>query len=176
MRASVLSPAGLVTRTVSEPSPLMVPAKTVDPVVFSTGTDSPVMGAWLTLEAPATTSPSKGMRAPLRTRIRSSTRTSAAAVSSVLPSSFNFTAVVGASSSSEATARLARVTLQVSSSSAKAKRKTTAAPSAASPMAHAPATATVMRTFMSNRNRRTEARAPGRTSAPPVNVPTAKAT
>jgi hypothetical protein len=45
MRASVESPAILVTRISSEPSLLIVPANTWSPGFLSTGTDSPVIGA-----------------------------------------------------------------------------------------------------------------------------------
>ena len=46
IRASVVSPVALVTSISSEPSPLIVPAKTSSPGFLSTGTDSPVIGAW----------------------------------------------------------------------------------------------------------------------------------
>jgi hypothetical protein len=44
-RASVLSSASLATPISSAPSPLMVAAKTGEPGLFGTGTDSPVIGA-----------------------------------------------------------------------------------------------------------------------------------
>ena len=45
MRASVVSPALVVDAISSAPSPLMVPANTVAPLTFWTGTLSPVIGA-----------------------------------------------------------------------------------------------------------------------------------
>ena len=62
MWASVVSPAGLVHSTSSAPSPLIVPAKTVSPGAFVTGTLSPVIGAWLTSLVPVVTRPSSGIR------------------------------------------------------------------------------------------------------------------
>ena len=64
MRASVVSRRSRVTRTSSAPRPLMVPANTSSPGALSTGSDSPVTGAWLTALAPATTSPSSGTFSP----------------------------------------------------------------------------------------------------------------
>ena len=52
MRASVVSARRRVTATTSAPWPLMVPANTSSPSAFSTGIDSPVIGAWLTSERP----------------------------------------------------------------------------------------------------------------------------
>ena len=48
MRASVVSRRSRVTRTSSAPRPLIVPANTSSPGALSTGSDSPVTGAWLT--------------------------------------------------------------------------------------------------------------------------------
>ena len=45
MRASMVSCAGWVTSTSMAPSPLMEPAKTWAPGIFSAGRDSPVIGA-----------------------------------------------------------------------------------------------------------------------------------
>ena len=64
MRASVVSSPIAVTRTSRAPVPLTVPAKTRSPAARGTGSDSPVIGAWLTSLAPATTSPSSAMRSP----------------------------------------------------------------------------------------------------------------
>ena len=58
-------------RTSMAPWPLMVPANTSSPGCLSTGSDSPVIGAWLTSLAPATTRPSSGIFSPGRTRRRS---------------------------------------------------------------------------------------------------------
>ena len=74
MRASVVSSPIAVTRTSRAPVPLTVPAKTRSPAARATGSDSPVIGAWLTSLAPATTSPSRAMRSPGPTASRSPTR------------------------------------------------------------------------------------------------------
>ena len=52
--------------TSSMPDWLVVPANTAAPGSFSTGTDSPVMLDWSTVEWPATTTPSTGISAPGR--------------------------------------------------------------------------------------------------------------
>ena len=59
----------------SVPSPLTVPAYTGSPGPRSTGTDSPVIVFWSTLERPLTTLPSIGIVSPARTRTRSPART-----------------------------------------------------------------------------------------------------
>jgi len=59
----------------SVPSPLTVPAYTESPGPRSTGTDSPVIVFWSTLERPLTTLPSIGIVSPARTRTRSPART-----------------------------------------------------------------------------------------------------
>ena len=64
--SSVVSPVALVTSISSEPSPLIVPAKTSSPGFLSTGTDSPVIGAWLTADSPVSTTPSRGILMPDR--------------------------------------------------------------------------------------------------------------
>ena len=63
----------------------MLPAKTSSPTAFSTGTDSPVIGAWFTLEAPPSTRPSTGIFSPGRTSTTSPTRTSSAGTVSSAP-------------------------------------------------------------------------------------------
>ena len=60
------------TRIYSSPSKRMVPAKTVVPLFFSTGNDSPVMLAWFTSPSPRSTFPSAGIWLPARTTTRSS--------------------------------------------------------------------------------------------------------
>ena len=69
MRASVVSSRRRVTATTRAPCPLMVPANTSSPGAFSTGTDSPVIGAWLTSDRPSRTVPSSAKRSPGRTCI-----------------------------------------------------------------------------------------------------------
>ena len=60
IRASVESRRSRVTATSSAPRPLIVPANTSSPAVFSIGSDSPVTGAWFTWLSPASTRPSSG--------------------------------------------------------------------------------------------------------------------
>lgn len=64
MRASVVLPAAAVTRKVSSPLWLMVPANTMSRADLSTGMLSPVTGAWLALLCPSVTTPSKATRSP----------------------------------------------------------------------------------------------------------------
>ena len=79
MRASVVSCRRCVTRMSSAPYPLIVPANTSSPADFSTGSDSPVIGAWLTGLAPDTTTPSSGIFSPGLTSRTSASRTSSTA-------------------------------------------------------------------------------------------------
>src|SRR5262249_7374882 len=67
IRASVESARIRSTRTSRPPRPLMVPANTSSPAAFSTGSDSPVTGAWFTWLTPPTTRPSRGTFSPGRT-------------------------------------------------------------------------------------------------------------
>ncbi len=64
MRASVVSRRNCVTRTSRAPRPLMLPANTSSPGPLSTGSDSPVTGAWLTALTPSMTTPSSGSFSP----------------------------------------------------------------------------------------------------------------
>ena len=132
----------------------MVPANTSSPGSLATGTLSPVIGAWSTSLVPATTRPSSGMRSPGRTMKRVPTGASAAAISRSSPVADRARTVGGVRSSSAATARRARPTLQLSSASERANRKATVAASSHSPMAIAPATAITISRFMSGRRRR----------------------
>ena len=75
---------------------------------------------------------------------------------------------------SEESALRARATLKLSSNSESAKRKATAAPSCHSPIAAAPATATVMSTFMSSAKRRMARMAFGKMNQPPLTIAAAK--
>ncbi len=75
-RLIVVSAARCVTSTWIAPSPLMLPAKTSSPSLFSTSLLSPVIGAWLTLDRPAVTRPSIGARSPGLTRMMSPIRSS----------------------------------------------------------------------------------------------------
>ena len=69
IRARVVSRRRRVTASSSAPWPLMVPANTGSPGALSIGSDSPVIGAWLTSDRPARTSPSSGIFSPGRTMI-----------------------------------------------------------------------------------------------------------
>ena len=71
IRATTVSDAARQTRTRSAPVPLLVPANTSFPGFLAAGRGSPVMVAWSTYEAPPTTVPSTGMRAPGFTSTRS---------------------------------------------------------------------------------------------------------
>ncbi len=155
MRAIVESRPSRVTTTSSAPRPLIVPANTSAPGVFSTGSDSPVTGAWLTWLSPAPTRPSIGIFSPGRTTTMSPTRTaSTGRRSSTAPR--RTSASAGARFISARIAPRARSIARVSSSCASANRKTTDAPSDHSPSAMAPATATSMSTLMSRTRARSD--------------------
>ena len=64
IRASVVSAPTFVARASTRPVKFNVPLNSSLPLNFSTGMDSPVIGAWFTLLAPATTTPSTGTRSP----------------------------------------------------------------------------------------------------------------
>ena len=151
IRASVESRLRCVTRTSSAPAPLIVPAKTSAPGAFATGIDSPVMGAWFTSLAPATTAASSGTFSPGRTTTMSPTTTSSTATRTSRPSR-RTSASAGASSISARIAWRARSMLKVSSHCATANRNVTVAASDHWPMAIAPTTAMSIRTLMSRAN------------------------
>ena len=153
MRASVVSWAGRVVSTSTAPSWLIVPAKTSLPGDLSTGADSPVMGAWLTLVSPFVILPSSGNLSPGRATIVLPTGTSRTSTTSSLPSGRTIRAVCGLSDISVAIARRARPTLHDSNDSESANRKATVAASKNSSIARAPTTATVINKFMSGRSR-----------------------
>ena len=75
-----------MTRNSIAPSSSIVPAKTSSPSRFSTGTDSPVMGAWLTEALPFVIWPSRGMRSPGLTRTVAPSGTSSTGFSMISPS------------------------------------------------------------------------------------------
>ena len=93
--ARVLSFARRVTRISSAPSPLSEPANTLSPTDLSTGSDSPVTGAWFTLEVPLMIRPSTGIRVPGRTITKSSRCSASTGFSIGLPSCLT-SAVFGA--------------------------------------------------------------------------------
>ncbi len=93
-RPSVVSSPALVTSMSIEPVRLIVPPNASSPTPLSTGSDSPVMFAWLMVELPVTMRPSAGMLSPGRTRTMSPGRSSLASTSTS-PSSVTFCGGVG---------------------------------------------------------------------------------
>ena len=126
----------------------MVPAKTVSPSDFSTGMDSPVMGAWFTVEWPLVTTPSRATFSPGRTRTMLPTATSRISMASQLPSACRTVALSGARASSSRMALRALSRDFASMASERLKRTMTMAASGNWPMRTAPVTATAMRAFM----------------------------
>ena len=103
-----------VTRTRSAPSPLSVPPTAGSPGPLSTGFDSPVIMASLTLLRPSTTSPSMGTFSPGRTSKRSPTCTSEVGTSFTPPSTMRL-AVGGISLTSSCSAPAVPRTARISS-------------------------------------------------------------
>ena len=147
MRWMVVSCTSRVTSTISAPLPLTVPANTSSPGSFSTGTLSPVIGAWLTALCPVSIFPSIGMRSPAFMRIRSPRRSISTGIVSSLPALIR-TACAGARSFSSSSTRRARSAVKPSSASAMAKRKIRVAASAVSPITTAPIPAMVISRLM----------------------------
>ena len=116
------------------------------------------MGAWLTWLWPACTRPSRGIFSPGRTMTMSPIVTASMASVRSAPSR-RTSASAGARSISARIAPRARSIARDSSTCARAKRNTTDAPSAHSPSAIAPATATIIRTWMSSRPARRDVQA-----------------
>lgn len=155
IRATTESSARRFTRTLSDPVPFKVPANTSSPVVLSTGSGSPVIVAWSTSLAPATTAPSAAIRSPGRTRIRSSTSRSAACTLSSPPSPVSRVAVSGAKPSSPRTASSVRAVASASSAPEVAKMTISRPPSITCPIEAAPtAAATINRSTSSVFSRR----------------------
>ena len=152
MRASVESARRRVTATVSAPWPLMVPANTSSPSVFSTGSDSPVIGAWLTSERPFLTMPSSAIFSPGLTIIKAPGSTCSMSRCRSPRSSRTRTSVE-ARSRSFPIAFLARSRLCASSHCAAANSETTIAASSNWRIAIAPMTATTISTLMSSERR-----------------------
>ena len=86
MRASALFEAARVATISSAPIWLSVPANTLSPACFSTGTDSPVRLLWSTSDVPRSTLLLMVNASPGLTITVSPTRTSSAATSSSRPS------------------------------------------------------------------------------------------
>ncbi len=128
-RARVLSRASLETRISRAPSPFKLPAKTPDCGPTSTGSDSPVTGAWFTIDRPANTAPSTGMRSPALTITISpiSSESTGAMISSA---PLRVIAVLGAIAASERMALRARLSVRSSSACPRLKRNRSSAPSA----------------------------------------------
>ena len=94
--SAVLSPVA-VTSMRSAPAPLIVPAMTLAPTLFSTGRDSPVIIDSLISLCPSRTTPSAGTLSPGRTSSRSPSRSAAAGTSSVAPLDMTRVAMSGSS-------------------------------------------------------------------------------
>ncbi len=86
MREIVFSANVRVARTSSAPGPLMLPANTVAPGPFSTGTLSPVTGASFIPDSPETISPSVTTGSPGRMTKISPTVRASAGISTSFPS------------------------------------------------------------------------------------------
>jgi len=117
-RPSVVSRPARVTSISSVPDSFSVPAKTWSPLVFSTGSDSPVMVAWFTTASPLRTVPSAAILSPGRTRMRSPGERLCASRSSSVPSGKITCARVGVRRTSDSTARSAPRAVRRSISSA----------------------------------------------------------
>ena len=142
-RAMVLSAAAAVTRTLSTPSALIVPAKTASPTPLRFGVLSPVTGASSMSLEPSVISPSAGMRSPGRTTMTSPTASCSAGTSAVPP--FRSTsAIFGTRSASPCMLARARPAATPSSNSPIRNRTTTAAASSVAPISTAPTAAMVI--------------------------------
>lgn len=148
IRASVVLLATAVTRYSNEPASLIVPAYTGSPSPFSTGRLSPVIGAWLTVERPATISPSRPIRSPGFTRTTAPSATCAASTVCHEPSGCLTVAVSGASRIRLWIALRARSSERASISSATVKSTITIAASGHWPIAIAPVTAMLISALM----------------------------
>ena len=115
-RPKVVSSPARVTSTSSTPVRLVVPANTSSPVALSTGSDSPVMLAWLMEPWPLRILPSAATLSPGRIRITSPTFRSDAVTSSS-PSPTIRRALVGVILTSDAMEARAPAAVRVSISS-----------------------------------------------------------
>ncbi len=158
-----------MTSTSIAPGPLIVPANTAAPTPLATGTDSPVIGASSTSDAPEVTLPSSAIRSPGRTRIVSPTPTSSTCVRVSAPP-FSTDASAGDRAISPFTDRRTRSRLARSSACATANRNSTDAPSDQAPIPAAPSAARVIRTLMSNESRPSPAIPFRATSAPAASI------
>ena len=152
----MVSDAILVERTSIRPLPLMVPAKTAEPVSLVTGRLSPVIGAWFTSVVPCVTVPSSPILSPGGIRKVVPTGTCAEGVAWLVPSGSTTLTDSGAIFIRASTALRARPTLHDSRARESANRKLTVAASNHSPMPMAPSTAMVISRFISGRKRRIE--------------------
>lgn len=125
-----------------------MPAYTASPVVLSTGRLSPVIGAWFTVERPATTSPSSPIRSPGFTRTTAPSATCAASIVRHDPSASCTVAVSGASCIRPWIALRARSSDFASISSAIVNSTITIAASGHWPIAIAPVTAMLISALM----------------------------
>lgn len=148
IRARVELLAAAVTLYSSEPAWLMVPAKTLSPRVFSTGRLSPVIGAWSMVELPATTSPSRPMRSPGRTRTNAPSSMLFASRSTQLPSASCTVTRSGVICIRPLMALRARSRDRASINSATVNRNITIAASGHWPISTAPVTAMLIKALM----------------------------
>ena len=156
MRASTVSPAGLLTSNSSAPCWLMVPAKTSSPGPLSTGMLSPVMGDWSAALWPALTRPSSAKRSPGLMRTVAPTATAFASTRAHWPSAWRTSAWGGDSASRPAMALRARSTERASISSASEYSAITMPASGHWPIRKAPVTATAISALMLSWPRRSE--------------------
>ena len=168
-RDSVESSAGREVLATSAPVVFSVPAKSSSPACLSTGTDSPVIGAWSTLDVPDSTVASSGIRSPGRIAIRAPTSTVSTSTSRSPPSTIT-RARAGARSISDATVRRLRSSAIASKPVPTANSTSTHAPSAYSPIPTAPTAASAISTFMSRRRRPRASTAARAIGQPPTTI------
>ncbi len=148
MRASVEPLAGAVTSYSSSPAWLMVPAKSASPTVLSTGTLSPVIGAWSSVDWPRNTRPSNATRSPGRRRTNAPMATTLASTGNQLPSGCRTVACSGAIAIRPRTALRARSSDAASMRSASANSTITMAASGHCRISMAPVTAMLISALM----------------------------
>ena len=85
MRASTVSLPTCAARMINEPRWLIVPANTLSPFFFSTGTGSPLIILSSTYESPSESWPSTGICSPGRTTTKSPTWSFSIKISSSTP-------------------------------------------------------------------------------------------
>ena len=126
----------------------MVPANTLSPADLSTGKLSPVIGAWLMLDRPAVTTPSRATRSPGLTRTIWPMATALAGSSTQSPSACCTVAISGVSCSKLRMALRARSKDFASINSARVNRTMTMAASGHCRSNTAPVTAMLIRALI----------------------------